>query len=267
MLSEWNTKRKVALSIIVLCLTGIAAFVLFFAIPESGGNSECEDPELKASVNCRIGARAGHNTETGGGGGGGAPPMSAEQLIQRVSEQINRLVEGSAAIHSPKSVTRGESFQVHLDIAPAKLEQLLRDKTRVKSRIAFDRAKLTPVMAARLTGIGFEINPKDAVEQAISGATITSWSWQAKATDSGMRKLTIKLAGTIEIEGKSLPREFYEYTKEVEVSVGIRGFVEQYWQWLATSIALPIAAWAWTLFKRPKIGVAPSPSKRSRRRQ
>ena len=69
-----------------------------------------------------------------------------------------------------------------------------------------------------------------------------------------MQKLTFRLAGTLTIEGKEVPRDFYEYEQKVYVAVSPINFVHKYWQWLATTIAIPAVGALWALFRKPKDG-------------
>ena len=247
----WNcTRRNIAL--ITLAVTLIAIAVWYFGVPSARhGASDCVDSEQEASGDCmRVSAAS---PGTGSGAGGSAEPLpTPANVLAQLTERIDTLVGGSAAVRAPLTATRGESFQVHLDVAPKKIEALLADKLIVESRVAIDQVRLTPVMIARLEGLGFEVLPKDAIEQAISASEVTSWSWQVRATDSGLLKLQMRLSGSIEFNGKEIPREFYNFSKDIQVSVGFVGFVEKYWQWIVTTFLLPVVGTVWALTRKSK---------------
>ena len=168
--------------------------------------------------------------------------------------QVDGLVKGSAAVSAPKLVKEGEPFHVYLRVSPGELKSLLEslasDASGDATRIGTAGIKLTPRMTASVTGLGFEFTPSGPYEQAVSATDMTTWHWEAQAKDSGLMTLDFKLTGTLTVEGKDVPRDFYAYSQKVEVSVGALGFFERYWQWLVTTLLIPAAGGAWALLRR-----------------
>jgi len=165
-------------------------------------------------------------------------------------------VRGSAAVSAPTTVKAGDSFPVYLRVSPEKLDAVVQglkdefpDNKTVKGKSG---VKLTPRMIATVSGFGFDVAPKEGQIQAVSAKEPTTWTWEARATQSGVLTLTFKLSGTLSIEGKEVPREFFQYQQRVQVEVSPMGFVEQYWQWLMTTLAIPAFGAVWAIFRRPK---------------
>jgi hypothetical protein len=55
------------------------------------------------------------------------------------------------------------------------------------------------------------------------------------------------------VEGKEVTRNFYQYRQKVDVAVRPIGFVEKYWQWLVTTLAIPAIGAIWAaVIRKPK---------------
>jgi hypothetical protein len=180
------------------------------------------------------------------------PSLAANLAME--SEKIDGLVRGSAAVSAPSKVRVGNSFMVHLRISPDQLAAVMRElkdefpeNQTVKGKHGI---RLTPRMTASVAGFGFEIAPKDGQLQAVSGTETTTWSWEVKALESGLHTLTFTLSGLLAIEDKEVTRNFYQYQQKVEVEVSPANFLQQYWQWIVTTLAVPAFAALWALFRK-----------------
>jgi hypothetical protein len=183
----------------------------------------------------------------------------AEARFSAESGKIDGLIQGSAAVSAPSTAKQGDSFPVFLRVSPEKLAvvmQTLKDEFPENQTVkGKPGVKLTPRMIATVTGFGFEIAPKDGQVQAVSDTEATTWTWQVKAVDPGIRKLAFTLSGTLTVEGKEVPRDFFYYQQDVNVDVaGFNpwAFLEQNWQWLVTTLAIPAIGALWAVFTRPK---------------
>lgn len=178
-------------------------------------------------------------------------PLSVE------SAKIDALVAGSAAVSAPVSAKKGKPFRALLrtkrsELAPL-IESLKKEVPENEVQIGKVNVKMTPRMTATLVGYGFDISPKEGVAQAVSDTDETTWEWMVTPTDSGLLSLRFVLEGTLRVEDMEIPRQFYAYTQNVNVSVGILGFIQEYWQWLATTLAIPTIAAVWALLlRKPK---------------
>lgn len=182
-------------------------------------------------------------------------PTPAERFAAE-SEKIDGLVTGSAAVSAPATAKTGHQFTVYLRVSPDKLDELLKglkdefpenETLRGKAGI-----KLSPRMSASVSGFGFSVFPPEAQAQAVSATEVTTWQWQVKPLESGQLTLTFTLAGALSVEGKDVTRNFYQYRQKVEVAVSPLSFMQQYWQWLASSLVLPAGAALWAALRKPK---------------
>lgn len=227
--------------------------------------------ELRGSSGVSINdiPRVGTSLDAGPGGGGSndlpsgavasspaTTPLTTAASFAAESGKIDSLVTGSAAVSAPATARAGDPFAVYLRVSPEKLKELLKglkqDFPENETQKGKQGIKLTPRMNASVSGFGFEVSPKDGQLQAVSATEATTWQWQVKPVESGLLTLSFTLAGTLTIEGKEVPRNFYQYQQKVQVAVSPLGFMEQYWQWLATSLAIPAAGAFWAAIRKPK---------------
>lgn len=188
---------------------------------------------------------------------------AAAQEFAAESLKIDALVRGSAAVSAPGNAKAGEVFSAYLRVSPDKLQALLKslqadfpENTTLKGK---PNIRLTPRMKAELTGFGFDIAPKEGVLQAVSATEETTWQWQVKPVESGQLALMFTLKGAVTVESKEVERNFYEYQQKVVVAVSPMGFVQKYWQWIVTTLALPAVGALWALFRKPKGSSQPQP--------
>ena len=172
--------------------------------------------------------------------------------------QIDQLVTGSAGVSAPASAKVGVPFTVFLRVSPEKLQVVLQslknDFPGNQTLKGKEGIKLAPTMTATVSGFGFDVSPKDGQTQAVSPTEATTWQWQIQPSESGLLTLSFALSGTLSVQGKEVPRTLYEYQQTVQVAVSPMSFVQQYWQWLVTTLALPAIAAAWAFFRKPRDG-------------
>jgi hypothetical protein len=184
-----------------------------------------------------------------------APPGAAADFAAEAT-QVGELVTGSAAVAAPASGKVGTPFSVYLRVSPDKLQSLLRslkadhpEDTTLKGK---EGVKLAPEMIASVTGFDFDVSPPGDQTQAVSSTDATTWSWEINPTRAGVIKLNFALYGTLYVNGKPLPRKLYDYQQAVQVAISPAGFIEQNWQWLVTTLALPAIGAAWAFFRRSR---------------
>ena len=199
--------------------------------------------------------------------------VTERQQAQLESELsiVDRAVKGSATIQAPESTRRGEAVTVTLLVQPGELEPLLaatreevvKAEAAAQQRGIAARTKvevfpskviiLMPTMSASLEGIGFTVLPAGEKQQSISLGAPTRWTWQVSSNETGLRILSVRLSGKVRVGDNDIPRDFYSYTHDIEVSVGPLGFIKQYWQWITSTLLLPLIAWLWAYFRGRKI--------------
>lgn len=204
-----------------------------------------------ASGDSLAGATEGSSAPTDGAGA-----AASQDVLTAHFRQIDGLVRGSVAVSAPASADAGDSFTVLLRVRPGDLAPLIRslETTHPENQTVKGDANvvLSSVMTASLAGAGFEVVAQGEPTQAVNAQGLTEWRWDVKAVESGLRTLNFSLSGAVLVDGKATPRNFYHYSKQVQVAVGLMGFVEAHWEWFAGAIILPAVSALWTAWHARK---------------
>lgn len=112
--------------------------------------------------------------------------------------------------------------------------------------------KVSGEMLAELRGDAdaFDIKALSTEIQNIDNESYTEWEWVVTPKKSGYSplKLVIKV--------KELNKDIVVFNKDIQVkknvSVSIQGFFDKYWQWLMTTIIIPIFIYFWNRKKKKR---------------
>lgn len=175
------------------------------------------------------------------------PPLS---LVDKV---LSSLRIGDLAFSTPESMGLNETASVVLLLSlqdeADKLAAALEDG-HVETA---EGIKISSEMEAVLVGEGFKITPVAPTKQVVSSFNTTRWVWKLTPKAKGTQELHLSLNARVQVEGKDSPYVVQTFTKRIQVEVTLVGTVKTFlvenWQWLWTTILLPLLLW---YFKRRK---------------
>ena len=132
-----------------------------------------------------------------------------------------------------------------------KLEQ----KKNIDQRFA--RVQISNRMRATLKSTDPEalaITPATSDTQVVTSRSDTRWLWKVRANKGGEYSLVFSLAAVLKIDGESSELVVETYSDKIEVSVGtaqwIKDFIEHNWQYLLSTLLIPIAIYAYKAWKK-----------------
>jgi hypothetical protein len=162
---------------------------------------------------------------------------------------------GNIAFNVPPSMSLNKAETIKLLLSPKQaveeLEQILREEGAA-GNIKDARIKIHDRMQAVLSGDGFQITPVTADTLPISRQEPTQWEWDVRAQRAGALKLNVVLNAIVDLDDGSGPRPYpirtfsQTYIVEVPWQEGtVATFFKSNWQWLITTLIIPIGAWVW----------------------
>jgi hypothetical protein len=84
-------------------------------------------------------------------------------------------------------------------------------------------------------------------KQLVSNENVTQWKWQVESTRQGEHQLHLTLSAILDVNGKSGTYVIRTFDRNIKVKVTlgsrIRSFVFENWQWLWTTVLVPICSW------------------------
>jgi hypothetical protein len=200
----------------------------------------------------------GRGTGTGFGRGG---PQPDPDRFAEVDEELGRLVTGHVAFNTPDAMRFGETRTLALvaspELDPLTLSKELRTRIGGTDPIASDTLQIAPVMEAQLEGaLAFAITPLTPLRQPVSRASPTEWRWSVRANETGTHALHLTINAVITVAGEAYPRSIDVFDRTIRVDISssqrIAMFLENNWQWILGTIAIPLAVWAWSQRKKEK---------------
>ena len=181
------------------------------------------------------------------------PTPSPSPDFAAIDRALDALPLGSIAFNVPTMMTLNRSDDVRLLLSPSmsveQLQKLLLEQLSRETKVEGIEVRIAPRMEARLSGTNFSILALTPEVQPVTWKEPTEWGWEVSPTEAGSQALHLTLTAILQIEGKDSTRAIRTFDRDIRVQVTwpqhISGFAAENWQWLWTTVAVPIALWVW----------------------
>ena len=205
-------------------------------------------PPANANASANTDAPANKNASDNTNTSATSEPTSFE--IDRI---LQSLPMGKITFNTPESMSLNEAKKVELLLSASLSEEALRkaiEKQNVEGSIQVEEIYISDQMEATLTGDGFQITEVLPAHRAISSTGATEWTWDVRALREGKLRLHLTLNALVTVGGNPAQRHTMRaFEKEYIVVVGVTDtvvdFAKKHWQWLWTTILLPVGGWYW----------------------
>jgi hypothetical protein len=172
------------------------------------------------------------------------PALFTATNVYRANWLLTDSFAGRAAYNPPKEMVQGEWKRITVRIAAKGDEYDLLG--RMVKAATWD-TKISRVMSVKLSGETFVVKPFTAETQAM-GDGPTEWLFDVQGQESGKHDLVLAIARIVPVgEMGKQPRTFPPETRSITVTINpawsTKQFLNAYWQWVATSIAIPLLLW------------------------
>lgn len=179
------------------------------------------------------------------------------KVIDRSTSDTTR---GWIAYSIPKEMKVAKSYSVKVRISKKingqnKADLILGSQDAINNKslpsiATIEDVKVSGEMLAELRGDvdAFDIKSLSTEVQNIDNESYTEWEWVVTPKKSGYSplKLVIKV--------KELNKDIVVFNKDIQVqknvTVSVEGFFDKYWQWLMTTIIIPIFIYFWNKKKK-----------------
>lgn len=179
-----------------------------------------------------------------------------KRIVDKTTKDDNPNL-GLVAHSVPTSMQVGKTYTVKLRISKEKNKIQLIDGNgvsiadkRVESKITIASIRVEPIMSAKLISDSSKmiIQSTSTLVQDIEKEGFTEWEWRLTPLKGG--DIFIKLmVSVIEIDSENhkITKDIPVYDDIVSVKSNIvystEGFISKYWQWIITTIIIPLIVW------------------------
>jgi hypothetical protein len=180
-----------------------------------------------------------------------SPPLD----INPLDELLAGLPWGNIAYSVPPSVALDEKVDALLRLSPQKSMTELQATLDAVRPSHFANIKIASRMKAALTSdsAGLQIIANDDPVQAVSFSEDTVWSWRIIAREPGSYWLHMTVAILVKIDGEDTYRTINSHEESIFVkataSRRFKRFLVNYWQWIATTLAIPLLIFLYGRFQ------------------
>lgn len=225
-------RKKITIFVFLLGIALVALVAIWLQMPASSPT-----PAITASFPTSAATR---------------PPTSTSV----VDEIVSNLEWGNIAFDAPKRMKFEEPKTIELLLSPTKSVWELQSSLKSHEQTETAFIQISNRMEASLSGTGFKIEALVPQEQAVYRGRTTQWKWQVTPTKDEDQNLYLTVSAIINVSNQRVPLVIrtFDKTIEVEVSVGqrISMFGASNWQWIWTSLLVPLCLILWKWHKGRK---------------
>lgn len=175
-------------------------------------------------------------------------------------------LDGMIAYSVPEKMQVGKNYIVKVRITKDTVKQTLIigdheipiNDPSVKSIITIESVRIAPIMSSALISPNnsFEIKALSTEFQDIEDQGYTEWSWNVNPVKSGENVLKLIVKVRIVKDGEETFKDIVVFEKNIHtkanISYSVFQFVKEQWEWLASSIVIPIFLWWFNNRKKKK---------------
>jgi hypothetical protein len=192
--------------------------------------------------------------------------LKSYEYKNSVDQILKSLKWGNIAFNSPEEMNVGESTTIKLILSGnqsiRQIETMLKKDKSQKDEILGAKVKISELMKADLNASesDFKIELLSDKEQAISTNELTEWIWKVTPKKAGKKEMYLKLSAIVKISdqtlNQTLPLTIKTFDKYIDVKIStakmLSMFLSDNWQWLWTTILIPLAPFFWNGYQKRK---------------
>jgi hypothetical protein len=189
------------------------------------------------------------------------------KIIDKVKNNVEKIGEGIIAYSVPNEMIVGKYYSVKLRISKDsnKIKLILGDReipindVSVSSKITIESIRVESVMSAQLISeeVSFKIEPKSTEFQNIEDNGYTEWQWRITPLKGGSNFLKLLVKVRVKNENEEFYKDIIVFDKNVNVKsnalFSFKNWINTYWQWLLSTIIIPLIIWIYKKKKREDI--------------
>jgi hypothetical protein len=187
---------------------------------------------------------------------GSESPSSADPdtLLEQAADNLPR---GQVAVNHPQQMKVSHADTVRVRISRNQAADISKDLPADGHATEHAAIAVSASMKVQLFGDPyFDIKSLSDTEQLITNNGFTEWSFTVIPLQSGNLPLHVRVTAIVRAAGIEKTKDFPVKDEIIQVRVSpmaaVGSFVSKNWQWLWSTILVPIALWLWNRRRRNK---------------
>ncbi len=181
-----------------------------------------------------------------------------DKTSQIIDNQLTEnITPGTMAYSVPEEMKVGNTYNIKLRISKDnnKIQLINGDRditisdTSIKSIVTIESIRVEPIMSAQLVSDekSFEIKSLSTEVQNIEESGYTEWQWLIKPLKGGENFLKLVVKVRVKEDGQEFYKDITVFDKKIPVKSNtiftVKSFLSQYWQWIMTTVIIPLIIW------------------------
>jgi hypothetical protein len=168
---------------------------------------------------------------------------------EAVDTALSGLRRSRATWKAPSELRLHEQAEIQLLVSAGSSIRNVRPKLNEIGRTQGAQIYVSDTMLATLSGLSFAIEDRSEAEQYVAKDGQTTWTWSIEPTRTGKQHLHLTLSAVITLQGRGAPYTIKTFEQILTVNVTwptkIKTFIDDNWQWLWTTLLLPVVGLVW----------------------
>jgi hypothetical protein len=192
--------------------------------------------------------------------------VKVEVVDNTTTEDITNESVGIMAYSTPEQMVVGKSYTIKLRISKEdnKVQLVSGDRNipindvTIDSKVVIESIRVEPIMSASLLSEEgkFLITPVSTETQNIEDKGYTEWQWRITPLKGGDNFLKLVVKVRISNENGDFYKDITVFDKNIKVksniTFSIKTWISNYWQWLISTIFIPLIVWFYKKKKEEK---------------
>jgi hypothetical protein len=172
-----------------------------------------------------------------------------------VDSILERLPKGTVAYNAPEEMALGEQATIQVALS-LRLADDLKELIATPGEKLTARVKMDNRIEAHLQGDGFKITSIGSELRPVPGNDVTRWEWEVRPTEPGQQALRLTVSVLPNVDERRPPRMLETFDTDIDVKVAWWQqpilFAGRNWQWLWTTLLVPLVGWGWHRYRPRK---------------
>jgi hypothetical protein len=174
-----------------------------------------------------------------------------------LEQAADNLPMGQVAVNRPEQMKVGRADTVRVRISRDQAADISKGLPAEGHATEHDAIAVSTSMKVQLFGDPyFDIKPLDDTEQLVTNRGFTEWSFTVVPLRSGRLPLHVRITAIVRAAGIEKTKDFPVKDEIIQVRVSpmaaVGSFVSKNWQWLWSTILVPLALWLWNRRRKNK---------------